>query len=92
MHTLLITDRTITYDGRQLAPHWIYRQFDLMGDAAVAFIELGDDDAVEDLVRRLAGYGSRGLRPFLHGLAAPPEADVDYPLPPRKARASRKGD
>ncbi len=38
MHTLLITDRTITYDGRQLAPHWIYRQFDLMGDAAVAFI------------------------------------------------------
>ena len=22
----------------------------------------------------------------------PPEADVDYPLPPRKARASRKGD
>jgi hypothetical protein len=38
MHTLLITDRAITYDGRQLAPHWIYRQHDLMGDAAVAFL------------------------------------------------------
>ncbi len=38
MHTLLITDREVAYDGRQLAPHWIYRQHDLMGDAAVAFI------------------------------------------------------
>lgn len=38
MHTRLITDHQITYDGRQLAPHWIYRQFDLMGDAAVAFV------------------------------------------------------
>src|SRR6478672_598059 len=27
----------LTYDGRQLAPHWIYRQHDLLGDAVVAF-------------------------------------------------------
>jgi hypothetical protein len=27
----------LTYDGRQLAPHWIYRQHDLLGDAIVAF-------------------------------------------------------
>ena len=26
------------YDGRQLAPHWIYRQFSLLGDAAVGFV------------------------------------------------------
>jgi uncharacterized protein len=38
MQTRLFTDRAISYDGRQLAPHWIYRQFDLMGDAAVAFV------------------------------------------------------
>jgi len=38
MHTRLITDRQIAYDGRQLVPHWIYRNFDLLGDAAVAFI------------------------------------------------------
>lgn len=38
MHIKVITDRQIAYEGRQLAPHWIYRQFDLMGNAAVAFI------------------------------------------------------
>ena len=38
MHTRLITDRQFTYDGRQLAPHWIYKNFDLLGDAAVAFV------------------------------------------------------
>lgn len=38
MHTLLVANRDITYDGRQLASHWIYRNFDLMGDAAVAFL------------------------------------------------------
>ncbi len=38
MQTHLVTEREITYDGRQLAPHWIYRQFDVMGDAAVAFV------------------------------------------------------
>ncbi|GIW02754.1 DUF366 family protein [Roseiflexus sp.] len=38
IHTLLVADREITYDGRQLTSHWIYRHFNLMGDAAVAFI------------------------------------------------------
>ena len=38
MQTRVIADRQIGYDGRQLAPHWIYRQFDLLGDAAVAFV------------------------------------------------------
>ncbi|HEX2912840.1 MAG TPA: DUF366 family protein [Chloroflexia bacterium] len=27
----------LTYDGLQLAPHWIYRQHDLLGDAIVSF-------------------------------------------------------
>ncbi len=38
MQTLLFTDHEILYDGRQLTPHWIYRRFDLLGDAAVTFI------------------------------------------------------
>ncbi|MEN6461794.1 MAG: DUF366 family protein [Syntrophomonas sp.] len=37
MKTLFIEER-ITYGGTQLAPHWIYRNFSLIGDAAVAFI------------------------------------------------------
>lgn len=38
MHIQLLTDQELLYDGRQLAPHWIYRTFDVRGDAAVAFI------------------------------------------------------
>lgn len=54
LQTLQITDRAIAYDGRQLAPHWIYRQFDLMGDAAVAFtgpchVDLSEMVDIEDV-------------------------------------------
>jgi hypothetical protein len=38
MHTLMVEDHDITYEGHQLSPHWIYRTFDLLGDAAVGFI------------------------------------------------------
>lgn len=38
MHTHTITNRLIKYDGQQLAPHWIYRELDLLGDAVVAFV------------------------------------------------------
>jgi hypothetical protein len=38
MHTHIVPDKHITYDGRHLAPHWIYRTFDLLGDAIVTFI------------------------------------------------------
>ena len=37
MHTKLI-DKDIKYIGSQLAPHWIYKNFKLQGDAIVAFI------------------------------------------------------
>ncbi|MCB0418508.1 MAG: DUF366 family protein [Bdellovibrionales bacterium] len=30
-------DAPLLYDGTQLSPHWIYRNFDLLGDALVAF-------------------------------------------------------
>lgn len=37
MHTKLI-DKEIKYIGSQLAPHWIYKNFKLQGDAIVAFV------------------------------------------------------
>ena len=37
MHTKLI-EKEIKYIGSQLAPHWIYKNFKLKGDAIVAFI------------------------------------------------------
>lgn len=48
------TTSQITYDGRQLAPHWIYRNFDLLGDAVVAFtgpcrVDLGEMVDLEDV-------------------------------------------
>ncbi len=54
MRILFFADNQITYDGRQLAPHWIYRQFDITGDAAVSFIgpcrvELGEMVDIEDV-------------------------------------------
>lgn len=38
LQTLFVTERQIAYDGHQLSPHWIYRHFDLIGNATVAFI------------------------------------------------------
>jgi hypothetical protein len=38
MQYLFIADRQISYDGKQLAPHWIYRNFNMLGDALVSFI------------------------------------------------------
>lgn len=37
MQTLFI-DKEIKYTGVQLAPHWIYKNFNIMGNAIVAFI------------------------------------------------------
>ena len=33
----LYTDKEIKYIGSQLAPHWIYKNFNIQGDAIVAF-------------------------------------------------------
>jgi hypothetical protein len=35
---VLFSDKPTDYDGTQLASHWIFRNFNLQGDAAVAFI------------------------------------------------------
>jgi uncharacterized protein len=66
MQTLYCTDRDITYDGRQLAPHWIYRQFDLRGDAVVAFVgpcnvDLSEMVDIEDVKKVSPIYSPRML-------------------------------
>jgi hypothetical protein len=54
MKRLLVRDREIRYDGHQLSPHWIYRNFDLLGDAVVGFlgacqVELSEMVDIEDV-------------------------------------------
>jgi len=38
LQTKLFKDHEIPYDGTPLAPHWIYKKFDLLGDGLVAFV------------------------------------------------------
>ncbi len=37
-----VSDKPLTYDGTQLAPHFIYKQFEILGDALVAFVGPGE--------------------------------------------------
>jgi len=37
LKTLIANAEPVLYDGSQLSPHWLYRRFDLSGDAVVAF-------------------------------------------------------
>lgn len=54
MKTLFI-DKEIKYIGSQLAPHWIYRNFKIQGDAIVAFcgeceVKLSEMVDIEDVI------------------------------------------
>ncbi len=66
MQTRVLADQEITYDGRQLAPHWIYRHWDLRGDAAVAFVgpcrvALSEMVDIEDVKAEAPIYSPRML-------------------------------
>ena len=48
-------DKEIKYIGSQLSPHWIYKNFNIMGDAIVAFIgecdvKLSEMVDIEDVI------------------------------------------
>lgn len=69
MQTKYIEEKAIKYDGTQLAPHWIYRSFGLMGDAAVSFrgeceVKLTEMVDLED-VRANAPIYSREMLHFI---------------------------
>jgi len=37
-----VSELPLDYDGAQLAPHFLYKQFDILGDAVVAFVGAAD--------------------------------------------------
>ncbi len=58
MKTLFI-EKKIDYLGIQLAPHWIYNNYKLLGDAAVSFI--GEADVTIDHMVDLADVQEKGF-------------------------------
>ncbi len=65
MKTLLI-DKEIKYEGWQLSPHWIYKNFKIQGDAIVAFIgecdvNLSEMVDIEDVINNEPIYSKKML-------------------------------
>ena len=68
MKTLFI-DKEIKYIGSQLAPHWIYKNFELQGDAIVSFIgecdvKLTEMVDIEDVINNEPIY-SKSMLSFI---------------------------
>ena len=68
MKTLFI-DKEIKYIGSQLAPHWIYKNFKIQGDAIVAFcgeceVKLTDMVDIEDVINNEPIY-SKSMLSFI---------------------------
>ena len=65
METLFI-DKEIKYTGKELAPHWIYKNFNIMGNAIVAFIgecevNLNHMVDIEDVINNEPIYSKKML-------------------------------
>lgn len=69
LKTLVSTKLNIPYTGKELSPHWIYKNFDLLGDAIVSFIGPADVslDSMVDLedVKKKASIGSPEMLHFI---------------------------
>lgn len=68
MKTLLI-DKEIKYEGWQLCPHWIYKNFKIQGDAIVGFIgecevKLSEMVDIEDVINNEPIY-SKSMLSFI---------------------------
>ena len=68
MKTLFIKDY-IKYEGHQLAPHWIYKNFKIQGDAIVAFVgecevKLTEMVDIEDVINNEPIY-SKSMLSFI---------------------------
>ena len=62
----LYTDKEIKYTGIQLSPHWIYKNFNIIGNAVVAFIgecevNLNHMVDIEDVINNEPIYSSKML-------------------------------
>lgn len=65
MHTKII-EKNIKYTGNELAPHWIYKNFHLQGDAIVAFageceVKLTEMVDIEDVINNEPIYSKSML-------------------------------
>ncbi len=63
---ILLINENIKYEGWQLAPHWIYKNFKIMGDAIVAFkgeceVKLSEMVDIEDVVNNEPIYSKNML-------------------------------
>ena len=69
MMKTLFVDNEIKYEGWQLAPHWIYKNFKIQGDAAVAFVgecdvKLTEMVDIEDVINNEPIY-SKSMLSFI---------------------------
>ena len=65
----LLTDTEIKYEGWQLSPHWIYKNFKIQGDATVAFVgecevKLTEMVDIEDVINNEPIY-SKSMLSFI---------------------------
>ncbi len=63
---IFFTDENIKYTGEQLAPHWIYKKFNIMGNAAIAFtgeceVNLNHMVDIEDVINNEPIYSKKML-------------------------------
>ena len=66
MQMMFVSDREIIYTGEQLRSHWIYDNFDILGDAVVSFtgeakVELGHMVDIQDVKENAPIYSSKML-------------------------------
>lgn len=69
MMKTLLTDKEIKYEGWQLSPHWIYKNFKIQGDATVVFIgecevKLTEMVDIEDVINNEPIY-SKSMLSFI---------------------------
>lgn len=62
----LLINKNIKYEGWQLSPHWIYKNFKIMGDAIVAFkgeceVKLTEMVDIEDVINNEPIYSKQML-------------------------------
>lgn len=80
METLFI-DKEIKYIGSQLAPHWIYKNFKIQGDAIVSFIgevdvKLNEMVDIEDVINNEPIYSKKMLSFIIEQFNVPLEQMV----------------
>ena len=79
-------EEEIKYIGSQLAPHWIYKNFKLQGDAIVAFIgeckvDLSEMVDIEDVINNEPIYPSAAPLRFVIAIKSA-ALEIAITLPP----------